>query len=97
MIPFPSLPEKEGGVEIPVPSVSAPVARAEVRAVLPGDRDYVADGAHLERASVSSLVPHAFAAPEGFAVVEAGWTALTSAPKALVIQAKPRKEKRPWF
>ena len=73
--------------------------RAEVRAVLPGDKDYTAKGSHLEAGSLAapSLSLLAFPAPDGFTVVEASWTALTSAPKALTLLVKARKEKRPWF
>jgi hypothetical protein len=96
VMPFAALPEKSGEIHIPLPSVSAPIGRAEVRAVLPGGRSYALVDSHVES---SSLPPSmlTFPSPEGFAVVEASWTALSSAPKALAIRVKSRKEKRRWF
>jgi hypothetical protein len=96
VLPFPALPETKGEIRIPIPAVSAPVARAEVRAILPGGRSYSLVEPHVMSGTLapSTLT---FPSPEGFVAVEASWTALTSTPKALAIAVKARKEKRRWF
>ena len=112
LLPF-AAPADKAELAIPVPSLSLPVGRVEVRAVLPGERDYALSKQHLERRIGDVPSPPAapsakrsgnapapaglFAAPPGYAVILAGWSALSSAPSPLSIRARVKREKRKWF
>ncbi len=58
VVPF-SLPETEGGFQVPLPALSAPAAKVEVRVVLPGSRSY--ELADATRASAVGAPPQAAA------------------------------------
>jgi hypothetical protein len=94
VVPF-AAPIAGTELEVPLPALSIPVGRAEVRAVFRGDRAYTLVAAHVEPAI--GLVPDPFTVPEGFRAVEAGWTALSARPKPLVLTSKQEKHKRKWY
>ena len=90
-------PPEKGLFEVPIPALSAPVARVEVRAVLPGERNYkiVSDNVHprIGGAPTSSW----FTVPTGHHVVTGSWSALTAQPSPLSIRAKSKRDKRRWY
>lgn len=94
VIPF-EPPVADTEFEVPVPSLSVPVGRAEVRAVVRSDRRYSAVAKHVDHAI--STVPAPFWVPDGFHAVEAGWTALSPRPKPLVLTSKREKSKPKWY
>jgi hypothetical protein len=100
----------EGTLDVLVPSTSAPIGQAEVRATLPGGRTYAL--ASPERSAQLSPLPpprHAagasprplalapFPAPAGHVVLEAAWSALSTKPIPLTIRVKPAAKKERWF
>lgn len=94
LIPF-RLPDGKGDISIPLPALSIPVGRVEVRVSLPGDREYTLEARHLERVSGSRGTR--FEVPSGFSVIEASWSALSAEPGPLLIRSEPRRPKRRWF
>jgi hypothetical protein len=99
VIPFSTPPGKDTEIQVPLPSLSAPIARAEVRAILPGGKDYALADPQLSPRSTAwtSVEPAAYAVPEGFTLLEASWTTLTLKPGSLAIRARARKSKPKWF
>jgi len=96
VMPFtPIATDSDSEFSVPLPSLSVPVARAEVRAVVRGDRVYTVRAQHVDRAIPD--LPAPFWVPEGFRTVEAGWTALSPRPKPLVVTSKREKSKNKWY
>jgi len=99
------LPTK-GSFEIPLPAMTSPVARVEVRAVLPGERRYelvsdALDGSigRLPREGWTTLdsAPDWFPVPSGYQLVTASFSAMSAEAGSLSILAKAKREKRRWY
>lgn len=84
---------------LPLPRLSAPVTRIEVRAILAGGKSYsLVEGAR--RGSVRLPLPSGaelYQRLPGFHQVEAAWNALSPEPTPLVLETRRRKERSKWF
>lgn len=90
------LPER-GELVIPIPALSAPVARVEVRAVVPGERRYEIESEGFETRIGAAPTGTWFSIPSSHRVVTASWAALDTRPSPLEIRVRSEREKRRWY